>query len=184
MKHLDLRGQKWFSSRATKQVETVNSLFIYWWCSMLYSIKVRIPLFSGTLLVNSPYVKLWHFSMRMLICMFLLHIMWTLSLDSFKDYTIALITSIVAFIAILICSHSPPKDTRAHAWRDTHLFFHIKEIALLCWLFYLKPWLPLCAPDHAVTETRRRVAALIGAWDARVVKQAGCPKRGASNGVA
>lgn len=54
-----------------------------------------------------------------------------------------------------------------HTLRDTHLLFLIKEIALLCWLFYLKPWLPLCPPDHAVAETRRRAEGLIGAWDAR-----------------
>lgn len=87
-------------------------------------------------------------------------------------------TSIVTFIAILITSQPPPTThlkahARTHApttpqsLRDTRLFFLIKEIALLCWLFYLKPWLPLCAPDHAVTETRRRAAGLIGAWDAR-----------------
>lgn len=105
----------------------------------------------------------------------------------FKDAetlkTILLMTPIVTFIAILITSQWPPPVTRHvqthahthirthsrihHTLRDTRLFFLIKEIALLCWLFYLKPWLPLCAPDHAVTETRRRAAGLIGAWDAR-----------------
>lgn len=61
-------------------------------------------------------------------------------------------------------NHLPPPH---HPLRDTRLFFPIKEIALLCWLFYLKPWLPLCAPDHAVRETRRRAAGLIEAWDAQ-----------------
>ncbi len=89
-----------------------------------------------------------------------------------------LITPTVIFNAILITFHPPHTRihthrlyTRAHplhhTLRDTCLFFPIKEIALLCWLFYLRPWLPLCAPDHAVTENRRRAAGLIGAWDAR-----------------
>ena len=33
--------------------------------------------------------------------------------------------------------------------------------------FIWRPWLPLCAPDHAGTESRRGAAGLIGAWDAR-----------------
>lgn len=92
---------------------------------------------------------------------------------------IVLMTSSVTFIAI---SHTRPHTHTYsrihHTLRDTHLFFLIKEIALLCWLFYLKPWLPLCAPDHAVTETRRRAAGLIGAWDARVVQQGRVAKEG------
>lgn len=72
-------------------------------------------------------------------------------------------------------NHSPPPH---HPLRDTRLFFIIKEIALLCWLFYLKPWLVLCAPDHAVRETRRRAAGLIGAWDA----QGGAAKLGGRRG--
>lgn len=91
-------------------------------------------------------------------------------------------TPIVTFIAILITSQTHTHaNTRTHACirshmhsktprhllRDTRLFFLIKEIALLCWLFYLMPWLPLCAPHQAVTDTRRRATGLIGAWDAR-----------------
>lgn len=51
--------------------------------------------------------------------------------------------------------------------RDTRACFLVKEIALLRWLFYLKPWLPARPPDHAVTGSRRRAEGLIGAWDAR-----------------
>lgn len=106
--------------------------------------------------------------------------------------TTVLMTPIVTFIAILITPRPPPAvHERArtppprHALRDTRLFLLVKEIALLCWLFYLKPWLPLCAPDHALTESRLRAAGLIGAWDARGgAARLGGRRGGASNGFA
>lgn len=68
--------------------------------------------------------------------------------------------------------------TPHHLLRDIRLFFLIKEIVLLCWLFYLMPWLPLCAPHQAVTDTRRRATGLIGAWDA----QGGAARMGGRRG--
>ena len=94
-----------------------------------------------------------------------------------RQSTRVLMTPIVSFIAVLITpqlhthTHTqPPRthaETHARSLRDTRLLFLVKEMALLRWLFYLRPWLPRGAPDHAVAEPRRRAAGLIGAWDAQ-----------------
>lgn len=87
-------------------------------------------------------------------------------------------SSIVALKAILTSPTPTPHlpnhtYSHVHSWclrhlhRDTRLLFLIKEIAFLCWLFYLMSWLPLCAQHQAAAGRRRRPAPLIGAWDAR-----------------
>lgn len=62
--------------------------------------------------------------------------------------------SFVAFSAILITPTTTP-HSKMNSWRhhttflrDTSPVCFIKEMALLCWLFYLMPWLPLCAPHQ------------------------------------